>query len=251
MPSQVTPTSCSCIRLSGIGRAQIASQLRSRASALQFAKPTGWLWWCRDVFNERPVGEEMQMQVGGVGAGPAVELPHGAIIRTTRGDIWVKLFGEDVSKASCHLHYLQAQQHAGCLWHAFLALLVSWLECKLAGVRCRRRPFLKLCLPPAVQCPKTVENFTTHAKNGYYDGVIFHRVIKGFMLQTGDPLGGQLSSSRKSAVRRHSGSSCFHPWSLSVGTEEFCCVHRPLSSAAQRQRLALGCREGFVFSPPY
>lgn len=39
------------------------------------------------------------------------------------------------------------------------------------------------------QCPKTVENWTTHSRNGYYDGVIFHRVIKGFMLQTGDPLG--------------------------------------------------------------
>ncbi len=39
------------------------------------------------------------------------------------------------------------------------------------------------------ECPRTVENFTTHARNGYYDGVIFHRVIKGFMLQTGDPLG--------------------------------------------------------------
>ena len=33
--------------------------------------------------------------------------------------------------------------------------------------------------------PKTVENFTTHARNGYYDGVLFHRVIKDFMLQTG------------------------------------------------------------------
>eukprot|EP00798_Chlamydomonas_sp_ICE-L_P002193 gene2193-33747_t len=39
------------------------------------------------------------------------------------------------------------------------------------------------------ECPRTVENFTTHAKNGYYDGIIFHRVIKNFMLQTGDPLG--------------------------------------------------------------
>jgi len=39
------------------------------------------------------------------------------------------------------------------------------------------------------ECPKTVENFTTHAKNGYYDSLTFHRVIKGFMLQTGDPLG--------------------------------------------------------------
>ncbi|KAL6196131.1 hypothetical protein ACLB2K_031746 [Fragaria x ananassa] len=39
------------------------------------------------------------------------------------------------------------------------------------------------------ECPKTVENFTTHCRNGYYDNLIFHRVIKGFMIQTGDPLG--------------------------------------------------------------
>ncbi|GAB4814723.1 hypothetical protein N2152v2_001769 [Parachlorella kessleri] len=89
----------------------------------------------RDVFNERPVVEEgaQALQLGGGAAGAGGELPHGAIIRTSRGDIWVKLFSDD--------------------------------------------------------CPRTVENFTTHAKNGYYDGVIFHRVIKGFMLQTGDPLG--------------------------------------------------------------
>lgn len=60
-------------------------------------------------------------------------LPRGAIIHTTKGDIWLKLFPDE--------------------------------------------------------CPKTVENFTSHAKNGYYDNIIFHRIIKGFMLQTGDPLG--------------------------------------------------------------
>ena len=37
--------------------------------------------------------------------------------------------------------------------------------------------------------PKTCENFVTHLKNGYYDGVIFHRIIEDFMIQGGDPTG--------------------------------------------------------------
>jgi len=37
--------------------------------------------------------------------------------------------------------------------------------------------------------PMACENFTTHARNGYYDGVVFHRVVEDFMIQTGDPDG--------------------------------------------------------------
>lgn len=39
------------------------------------------------------------------------------------------------------------------------------------------------------QAPKTVENFMKHAKDGYYDGLTFHRVINNFMIQGGDPSG--------------------------------------------------------------
>ena len=35
--------------------------------------------------------------------------------------------------------------------------------------------------------PLAVENFTTHVKNGYYNHIAFHRIIKGFMIQGGDP----------------------------------------------------------------
>ncbi|KAK5173521.1 Peptidyl-prolyl cis-trans isomerase cyp15 [Saxophila tyrrhenica] len=39
------------------------------------------------------------------------------------------------------------------------------------------------------QAPMAVENFTVHARNGYFNNILFHRVIRKFMVQTGDPLG--------------------------------------------------------------
>ena len=46
--------------------------------------------------------------------------------------------------------------------------------------------FIKLFIN---ECPKATKNFITLGKRGYYDGLIFHRVIKNFMIQTGDPRG--------------------------------------------------------------
>ena len=86
----------------------------------------------RDVMNEPPDADDMLVASGGRG-GSESKLGDEAILRTSMGDIHIRLF------------------------------------------------------PNAV--PRTIENFCGHAKSGYYDNVIFHRVIKGFMLQTGDPLG--------------------------------------------------------------
>ena len=41
----------------------------------------------------------------------------------------------------------------------------------------------------AKEQPKAVENFRLLAEHGYYDGLTFHRIVKGFMIQGGDPLG--------------------------------------------------------------
>ncbi|KAI8980800.1 hypothetical protein BDB01DRAFT_795626 [Pilobolus umbonatus] len=84
----------------------------------------------RDIFNEKPSREE---QTVAATQERKQMLGTSAIIRTTCGDIHMRLF------------------------------------------------------PDAA--PKAVENFVTHSKNGYYDNLIFHRVIKGFMIQTGCPFG--------------------------------------------------------------
>ena len=55
---------------------------------------------------------------------------------------------------------------------------------------------IKLELYPD-KAPITVENFTKLAKEGFYDGLIFHRVISGFMIQGGDPEGTGFGGSDK------------------------------------------------------
>lgn len=85
-----------------------------------------------------------------------------------------------------------------CLLAAFLLLLgLTACTSKDSGnngdtvmveITMRDGGVIKLELYPDI-APITVENFTKLASEGFYDGLIFHRVIKGFMIQGGDPEG--------------------------------------------------------------
>lgn len=69
--------------------------------------------------------------------------------------------------------------------------MLNFRECKAGdqiAVMKTNMGELEILLFPEV-APKAVENFTSLAKQGYYDGIIFHRVIKDFMIQGGDPTG--------------------------------------------------------------
>lgn len=55
---------------------------------------------------------------------------------------------------------------------------------------------IELQLSPEA-APKTVENFEMLVKSGFYDGLTFHRIIPGFMIQGGDPLGNGMGGAEK------------------------------------------------------
>lgn len=58
----------------------------------------------------------------------------------------------------------------------------------IVTISIRDRGEVKLELYPEI-APNTVKNFISLVKKGYYDGIIFHRIIQGFMIQGGDPSG--------------------------------------------------------------
>jgi len=90
-------------------------------------------------------------------------------------------------------------RHRYLLLSAFILFLIALPACKgkaasvpdrtglFAVISTDKGDLIVELLPEAA--PKTVENFVTLAKRGFYDGIIFHRVIPQFMAQTGDPQG--------------------------------------------------------------
>lgn len=115
----------------------------------------------RDVFNEKPTKEELT----GLSS---------LAVNCLRNWAWFQLLSlVEETKQLERSFYIR-------LWETFTS--GSSLKSTLSLV-------VRFGVLSLARCPKTVENFTTHARNGYYDKVIFHRVIKGFMIQTGDPEG--------------------------------------------------------------
>jgi peptidylprolyl isomerase domain and WD repeat-containing protein 1 len=100
----------------------------------------------RDVFNERPVGDEAAalLAAGGGGAGPSADLPRGAVIHTNRGDIWVKLFPDEVSAVI-------ASRRRACLHHASLSFF--WLCVRRPVAPAHRRPRPSPCVPRSARAP--------------------------------------------------------------------------------------------------
>ena len=65
--------------------------------------------------------------------------------------------------------------------------------------------------------PKTVENFVNLAKDGFYDGLTFHRIMEGFMMQGGDPKGNGTGGSGQNIVGEFSANGVENPLSHTRG----------------------------------
>ena len=83
------------------------------------------------------------------------------------------------------------------------------------------------------KAPKTVENFVTHAKEGYYDGLTFHRVINGFMIQGGDPLGNGTGGSENTIKGEFSSNGVENTLSHTRGAISMARSQNPDSASSQ------------------
>jgi len=89
---------------------------------------------------------------------------------------------------------------------------------------------LELC-PEAA--PETVKNFETLVKSGFYDGLTFHRIIPGFMIQGGDPLGNGMGGARKNIKGEFRANGHNNPIKHERGTISMARAFDPNSASSQ------------------
>ncbi|MBQ4151342.1 MAG: peptidylprolyl isomerase [Clostridia bacterium] len=81
--------------------------------------------------------------------------------------------------------------------------------------------------------PETAANFEKLVKNGFYDGLIFHRVIKGFMIQGGDPTGTGCGGSGENIVGEFAANGFNNPISHVRGVISMARSQHPNSASSQ------------------
>ena len=81
--------------------------------------------------------------------------------------------------------------------------------------------------------PKTCENFENLVKRGFYDGLIFHRVIPGFMIQGGDPLGNGMGGAEENIVGEFRANGHDNPLKHTRGVISMARAFDPNSASSQ------------------
>ena len=81
--------------------------------------------------------------------------------------------------------------------------------------------------------PETVKNFETLVGQGFYDGLIFHRVIKGFMIQGGDPLGNGMGGADKNIKGEFAANGHNNPIKHTRGVISMARAFNPNSASSQ------------------
>ena len=81
--------------------------------------------------------------------------------------------------------------------------------------------------------PKTVENFENLVKEGFYNGLTFHRIIPGFMIQGGDPLGNGMGGAEKNVVGEFRANGHNNPIKHERGVISMARAYNPNSASSQ------------------
>ncbi len=81
--------------------------------------------------------------------------------------------------------------------------------------------------------PKTCQNFEKLVKEGFYDGLIFHRVIPGFMIQGGDPLGNGMGGADENIVGEFKANGFDNPIKHTRGVISMARAFNPNSASSQ------------------
>ena len=81
--------------------------------------------------------------------------------------------------------------------------------------------------------PKTVANFIKLVSEGFYDGLIFHRVIPGFMIQGGDPQGNGMGGSKENIIGEFKANGFDNPIKHTRGVISMARAYNPNSASSQ------------------